>query len=187
MRAHLERGEHRGVIRYRPLEWPEDRAPLASLDTSFVTDVVYAVRVGPLSFTLAEQPVEPPLRKRYPVAWDELPAETQTVVAERDGRLLGVAALTVQRWNRRAVISHLYVDRGARRSGVGAGLLRELRRGAEALGARCLWVETQNVNAPAIRFYQRQGFACCGLDTTLYDPRRAPGEVAVFFALALEP
>ncbi|GJG86516.1 hypothetical protein tb265_16970 [Gemmatimonadetes bacterium T265] len=30
-------------------------------------------------------------------------------------------------------------------------------------------------DAPAIRFYQRHGFVCCGLDATLYDPRTAPG------------
>ena len=170
----------------RPLDWPRDREPLARLELSLTTDVVYAVTASPLGFTLAERRVEPPLHKRYDVAWEELPASTAAVVAERDGDLVGVAAAEMHEWNRRMVISHLYVDRGARRSGVGAALVREVRARAEALGARCLWVETQNGTAPAIAFYRRQGFACCGLDTTLYDPRRAGDEVAVFLALALE-
>lgn len=173
------------MIRYRPPEWPADREPLAGLDTSFVTDTVYTVGVEPFGFTLAERPADPPLRKRYPLDVDELSSLPLVVVAEGGGRVLGMAAVALQEWNRRAVLAHLYVDRGARGSGAGAGLLREARRGAEALGARCLWAETQNVNAPAIRFYRRHGFACCGLDTTLYDPRDAPGEVAVFFALDL--
>jgi ribosomal protein S18 acetylase RimI-like enzyme len=71
--------------------------------------------------------------------------------------------------------------------GVGGALLEAMRDHAHALGAPCLWVETQNVNAPAIRFYRRHGFACCGLDTTLYDPRQLRGETAVFLALALGP
>ena len=175
------------MIRCRPLEWPRDREPLARLDVSVATDVIYAVAAGPLSFALTEQRVDPPLHKRYDVSWEELPAATVALVAEHDGDLIGAAAAEMHAWNRRLVISHLYVDRGARGSGVGAMLLRELRARAAALGARCLWVETQNVNAPAIRFYQREGFACCGLDTALYDPRQVAGEVAVFFALPLEP
>lgn len=101
--------------------------------------------------------------------------------------MLGVAALTLQDWNRRAVISHLYVERSARGHGIGTGLLWEVRRRAETLGARCLWLETQNVNTPAIRFYHRHGFVCCGVDTMLYDPRHTPNEIAVFFALTLQP
>lgn len=175
------------MIRCRPLDWPRDRAALAHLDASVTTDAVYDVAAGPLGFALAERRVDPPLRKCYDVPWDELPAARLAVVAERDGGVVGVAAAELTEWNRRMVISHLYVDRGARRRGVGAALVRAVRERAEPLGARCLWAETQNVNAPAIRFYRRQGFACCGLDTTLYDPRQADGEVAVFFALALEP
>jgi ribosomal protein S18 acetylase RimI-like enzyme len=34
----------------------------------------------------------------------------------------------------------------------------------------CLWLETQNVNYPAVQFYRRMGFRLCGLDETLYRP-----------------
>jgi GNAT superfamily N-acetyltransferase len=173
------------MIRCRPLDWPRDRVALACLDTSVTTDVVYEVTAGTLGFALAERRVDPPLRKCYDVPWDELTAATLAVIAERDGDVAGVAAAEMHRWNRRMVISHLYVNHRARRSGVGTALVRAVRECAEPLGARCLWAETQNVNAPAIRFYRRQGFACCGLDTALYDPQQVPGEVAVFFALAL--
>lgn len=173
-------------IRYRPLEWARDQESLARLDVSFTTDVIYEVTPGPSSFVLIERPVDPPLEKRYDVAWEALTAATFAVVAEADGQLLGVAAATLSSWNRRAEASDLYVDRDARRRGAGAGLVNELRARARGLGARCLWLETQNVNVPAIRFYLRQGFHWCGLDTALYDPRLIAGETAVFFALALE-
>jgi ribosomal protein S18 acetylase RimI-like enzyme len=45
---------------------------------------------------------------------------------------------------------------------------------------RCLWLETENVNYPAIGFYRRAGFRLCGLDDILYrpgDPGLLPGEV----------
>ena len=57
---------------------------------------------------------------------------------------------------------------------------------ARSAGARCLWVETQNVNYPAIQFYRQVGFQLCGLDESLYDPE-GPGrnEIALFFAREL--
>lgn len=167
------------MLRFRPLRWPQDRDALARLDVSLATDVVYAVeRRGPLAFALTERRVDPPLVKRYAVDWDALAATPHVTVAELEGAVVGVAAVTWQAWNRRAELSHLYVDAAARGRGVGAGLLRAAESAARALGARCLWVETQQVNAPAIRFYLREGFTCCGLDAALYEDER---EVAVFF------
>ena len=55
----------------------------------------------------------------------------------------------------------------------------------QATAARCLWLETQNVNYPAVQFYLKMGFRLCGLDETLYqpdDPQLLPGEMALYFA-----
>jgi ribosomal protein S18 acetylase RimI-like enzyme len=75
------------------------------------------------------------------------------------------------------------------RDGVGTALLAALDRRARAGGARCLWLETQNINYPAIQFYRRSGFRLCGLDDTLYDPEldptTGPDEVALFFTRPL--
>jgi ribosomal protein S18 acetylase RimI-like enzyme len=64
-------------------------------------------------------------------------------------------------------------------------LLDALDERARTSGARRLWLETQNVNYPAIQFYYRSGFRLCGLDDTLYDPESdptiGPDEVALFF------
>jgi ribosomal protein S18 acetylase RimI-like enzyme len=175
------------MIQYRPLDWDRDHESLARLDVSFTTDVIFEVVTGPTSIALIEHPIDPPLEKHYHLIWKDLKAVDLAVVAETDGRLIGVAAATLSSWNRRAEVSHLYVDRGARRCGAGAGLVNELGLRAQLLGARCLWLETQNVNAPAIHFYVKQGLHWCGLDTTLYDPRSVAGETAVFFSLPLEP
>ena len=174
--------------RLRPLEWPRDEASLAGFDLAVTTGTVHAVvqaGLGTLTLALEQRAVDPPLVKRYAVDWSELPVASHVRVAEENGVAVGVVALTWREWNRRAELTHLYVDVGARGRGVGAALLADAGAVAEGWGARCLWVETQQVNAPAVRFYRRHGFVWCGADLTLYDPREAPGEVALFFALPL--
>jgi len=169
----------------RPTRWPQDVPALSALDTSFLTNTVYRVAQDGLSFRLLEQSV-PPLQKQYPFDPSD-PAERadwdHAVVAEAGGRLVGFTASQYIAWNRRAVIWHLYIAPDYRGRGVGTRLLNSVEDFARDAGARCLWLETQNVNAPAVRFYLRCGFTLCGLDTSLYDPNgSAGGEMALFFA-----
>jgi ribosomal protein S18 acetylase RimI-like enzyme len=58
-------------------------------------------------------------------------------------------------------------------------------RARQRPSARCLWLETQNINYPAVQFYRRMGFRLCGLDETLYRPGMPgllPAEVALYFS-----
>jgi ribosomal protein S18 acetylase RimI-like enzyme len=139
-----------------------------------------------LSFQLTEEVVAPPLCKRYPFQPSD-PAEQanwdHAVVAEDNERLVGFAAAQYAAWNRRAILWHLYVAPNHRGRGVGTRLLDSVEAFAREQGARCLWLETQNVNVPALRFYLRSGFALCGLDTSLYDADgSAREETALFLA-----
>ena len=168
----------------RPAQWPQDVPALSVLDTSFVTDRIYRLTLDGLSFGLEEDALAPPLHKSYP--FDPTDREEQgnwdhAVVAEAEERLIGFAAAQYMAWNRRTVIWHLYVAPDYRGRGVGTRLLDTVDTFARRVGARCLWLETQNVNVPAVRFYLRSGFMLCGLDTSLYDPEGpAGGEVALF-------
>jgi GNAT superfamily N-acetyltransferase len=174
------------MVQCRPVDWSRDLQALARLDVSYLTGTTYGVEAGPMSFALVEQAVDPPLFKRYDVDWNAVAAADHAVVAEDEGTVLGIIGAVLSAWNRRVLVSHLYVDASVRRQGVGAGLMVRVQEWARTTaGARSLWVEAQNVNAGAIRFYRRLGFVCCGLDTTLYDPRVCPGETAVFFSLPL--
>ncbi len=173
----------------RPARWPQDIPALSAFDTSFLTNTVYRVAQDGLSFRLVEETATPPLHKSYP--FDPTDPEERAnwdhaVVAEAGERLFGFAAAQYMAWNRRAVIWHLYVAPDYRGRGVGTRLLDSLDTFARDAGARCLWLETQDVNVPAVRFYLRSGFMLCGLDTSLYDPNGAAGgEVALFFARAI--
>ena len=176
------------MLTIRPAQWPQDIADLSALDTELVTATIYRPIVAPedLTFRLIEERIDPPLRKRYalqPDSPEERRAWDYAVIAEEADVVAGFAAAQYVAWNRRVVLWHLYVAPPFRRQGVGARLLAAVDTFAHSVEARCIWLETQNINTPAIRFYQRLGFQLCGFDTTLYDPETLPEtEIALFFA-----
>jgi ribosomal protein S18 acetylase RimI-like enzyme len=177
------------LITLRPLRWPDDRASLLALDTSFTTDRLFRLeRTDDQGVTLVEVAAEPPLQKSYLLAKDVdlLNGQDWVQIAEHDQKLVAVAAVTIEAWNRRAVLNHLYVTAAARGMGIGQALVTAAFEFARDRDARCLWVETQTVNYGAVRFYQRMGFKWCGFDASLYDTNEVDvGEVALFFSRAM--
>lgn len=117
----------------RRLAWPDDRSALLALDTSFSTDRVYQVVGGADAWRLEGVDVSPPRHKSYDLTHevDDWPAFEHVAVAEEAGRVVGVAALKEVRWNRRAELWHLYVDRTARGRGVGRLLLEQAVQAAQ--------------------------------------------------------
>jgi ribosomal protein S18 acetylase RimI-like enzyme len=177
------------MLTIRAARWPDDVALLAGLDTSFTTDRIYRVVREPLAFTLVEERLDPPLRKEYgPVTQSDSPLEEleHAIVAEVDGELAGFAAAEYERWSRRMGVRHVHVAADYRGRGVGRALIRRLEAMARAAGARCLWLDTQNTNYPAIQFYQRVGFRLCGLDESFCEPSDSGrDEIALFFVREL--
>jgi ribosomal protein S18 acetylase RimI-like enzyme len=158
-----------------------DADGVAGIDTSFTTDRVYRFgrEHGGFGFALPLL-TRSPLTKSYALPTAD-PGEC-AFVAEADGAIVGFARVASPAWNGRAAISDLYVSAPRRGQGVGRALLDALAASARASGARCLFVETQNVNYPAVQFYHATGFYLCGLDESFYDPIEFPGEFALFFA-----
>lgn len=177
------------MVTVRPASWPDDLPAVSAMDTSFDTDRVYRVIRADLSFLLQEEPIAPPLRKRYAVQPQDAEERGRCQcawVAEVGGSVVGFAAAEAVAWNRRVVIHHLYVAPSSRGRGVGTRLLAAVEAYGRSTGARCLWLETQNVNYPAVRFYRRAGFRMCGLDESLYDPASPEGdEIALFLMRSL--
>ncbi|HWB61238.1 MAG TPA: GNAT family N-acetyltransferase [Chthoniobacteraceae bacterium] len=172
----------------RVIRWPEELDAVRDLDTAFTSDRIFLVESDKQSFTLVEQPALPPLRKVYPmdaIGSQILPAD-RTLVAEHDGAVIGIASMRYEAWNTRAMLRQLYISASHRRMGAGRALVDGIATIARRLGARCLWVETQNTNYPAIRFYLDSGFELCGLDTSLYANSSDPAaEIGLFFAKPL--
>jgi GNAT superfamily N-acetyltransferase len=132
-----------------------------------------------------EVTAEPPIHKSYSLAADIdlFPNHDWVQIAEHDHEVVGVAALTIEAWNQRAVLRHLYVTSAARGIGVGHALVTAAIGFARDRRARCIWVETQTINYRAVQFYRNMDFAWCGFDTSLYDPN--DDEVALFFSREL--
>ena len=173
------------MITVRPLRLPDDRGAVEKIDASVPIDAAWVMHSTSNGFELVLRALGEPRVKRYVVPVDEIATAGCALVAERDGVVSAVASVDVHAWNRRAVLAHLYVDRAARRSGLGRALVSQLEHEARSRGATRLWVETQNVNAAALAFYRRCGFALCGLDASLYEPTMLPDEIALFLVKQL--
>ena len=173
----------------RSLRWPDDRDAICAIDTSFATERVYRVVAIAAGFILHDTTVSPPLQKVYDLTneVERFPALDYVLIAERDAQVAGVAALSYDAENRRAILMHLYVDRAYRGQGIGRALMDAMVTRAQHYHARCLWLETQDVNFDAIQFYQRVGFHWCGLDLSLDEhDGSATDETAVFFMRILK-
>lgn len=173
------------LISIRALEWPSDRDAVLAIDTSVILDQVYRLKREGNSFTLEVVEQSPPKTKRYDLAGEEdsIAGAAWARVALHSGKIVGVATMNFAAWNRRARLEHLYVDKLVRGQGVGRRLVEAALAEAKAAEMRCLWVETQTINAPAVEFYQHLGFQWCGFDTSLYDSAYiVPSEEAIFFA-----
>jgi len=160
-----------------------------ALDTSFEADRIYQLNRTGRSFILEEASAKPPVRKSYRVEEliNALPSLDWAQVASDSGTVVGLATMSIEGWNRRAVLHHLYVAPSARRQGVGRALVEAAMTEARYRDTRCLWVETQTVNYGAIRFYERAGFSWSGFDTSLYDPGEVDArETALFFSRTVE-
>jgi GNAT superfamily N-acetyltransferase len=67
-----------------------------------------------------------------------------------------------------ALLWDIRVEPTGRRNGVGSALLAEVERWALERNAVHLMVETQNVNPPACRFYEKQGFGLQSANANAY-------------------
>lgn len=181
--------------RIRPLRLG-DLIALDQIDPSFTTDRYLALyrddAASDLTFRLVEEALPAPYTKEtgYRYDHDELALTRYRLeesdaalqlVAEADGRLVAVLEVEGEAWRGTALIWALFVDKAARGRGLGSALLARAEAWATTEGYRALVLETQSNNLPAIRFYQRHGFAIAGLDTHFYhNDDAARREVALF-------
>ena len=99
----------------------------------------------------------------------EEPLRHPALIAEEDGRLLGVLTYVVD--GTQCEVLTLHADERGR--GVGTALLEAVRERAAAAGCERLWLVTTNDNVDALRFYQRRGFRLAALRAGAVDQSRA--------------
>lgn len=168
----------------REIVWSSDRTQLANFDASFSTERIYRVSLTEMTLEISEEVLDTPLHKKYNLESLEHDAETAdfAVVAESNEKIVGIATIKYEAWNKRAILTNFYVAPESQRKGVGRALIAAATAHAKIVSWRCLWLETQNVNYPAIQFYTSIGFEFCGFDKTLYNPADvSANETALFF------
>jgi len=174
------------VSHLREALFPDDAEAIAAIDTSFTTDTIYDAAFVDEAIQLRPTRVDPPVTKRFPIdgltgwrAW-----EHGWVACDDHDRIVGFCAWRMQDWNRHVIIWHLYVDPSARGVGAGTALLTRAIEDGRARGALIAWLETSNLDYPAVQWYRKRGFEVSGADLTRYE-QYAPNERALFLTCRL--
>ncbi len=108
------------------------------------------------------------------------------LVAEADGRLVGLLDMEIIAWNNTGFVWNLRVDWARRRQGLGRALFERGVAWAREHDLRAIVIETQTNNVPACRFYRRMGCRLAGIRDEYYTNRDLEtGEVALFWAYTL--
>lgn len=139
-------------------------------------------------FALERTALDQPYIRQYDPLDDEAVARYQAVVeagcsfgAYAGEALVGVALAEPHWWNHSLWVWEFHVAQLYRGQGIGARLMAALVERATTVGLRTVVCETQNTNAPAIRFYRKMGFRVEGIDLSYYSNEDFPdGEVAIF-------
>ena len=175
---------NRNSFGIRELDWSVDGDALERFDASFTTDRIYELKMRGLAAEFVEMVVDEPICKSYDLSGMRIAVAESALglVALVEGEIAGFMTVKVESWNRRAWLTHLYIDPSRKGIGIGTALVDEAVRFSRRREARGLFLETQNFNYPAIQFYLRRGFEFCGFDASLYDPSSVPGETAMYFS-----
>lgn len=168
----------------REICWQSDGEHLSNFDALFAAEYIYRVVINGMSVEIIEAKLDIPFQKIYQFDWvkNDVEASDYSVAAEIEGLIVGFAAVKYEEWNKRAVVTGIYVAPESKGKGVGRALIDSVLNYAKTTPARCLWLETQNINYPAIQFYIKLGFRFCGFDKSLYNPVEvSPDEIAFYF------
>ncbi len=173
------------TLTIREIDRTRDRRGMEAIDTAFDTDAIFDVVIAPRSIEIVERKLEQPLTKRYSIGEVFAPwARWDRGWVADDGEIRGFATVQYEAWNARLTLWFLYIAPAWRRRGIGRALLAEVERHGCSVGASHVWLETQNINVPGIRAYERLGYTLCGADHLLYGDC-LPGESAVYLAKRL--
>lgn len=143
---------------------------------------------GRIGYTV--EPVAPYVKHYGPEVYDaqaySKKPDHAAWLAYVDGQIAG-QILVHENWNRFAIIWDIAVDPPFRRRGIGRRLIAEAVAWARGRGLPGVMLETQSINVPACRLYERCGFVLGGFDACLYRGVM-PGtrEIALFWYLLFQ-
>jgi GNAT superfamily N-acetyltransferase len=182
-------------------ESPRDIEAYATVPIRFVVKsrcLVISPRAGAREISLAEEPVDPPYEYDYdsfdaPASWRQWDLDAWGFLGAFEGTSrVGGAAIAFRTpgldlLEGRTDLASLWdirVRPERRGTGIGALLFAAAKTWAREHGAREMRVETQDINAPACRFYAKQGCRLMAANPGVYE--RLPGQVQLLWSVSLE-
>lgn len=146
-----------------------------------VRSVLDVANDGSGRFVLTERSVPTPYLKDYDAIAGNSPSEWQqqfrvsnlrVFIAEMNGQLVGGAIVVrdshLSASDNTTVLYDIRVAPHVRGQGIGAELFRSASTWARKSGSRVLEAETQNINLPACRFYEKQGCELISVERDAY-------------------
>lgn len=106
--------------------------------------------------------------------WNDLIPQGYSFGAYQAGALVGLAVGEVWPERRRARVWEFHVHPGCRRMGVGRALMQRVFDCAWRDHLGLVFLETQNTNVNAVRFYRSMGYALEAIDIGCYYPSDNP-------------
>ena len=173
----------------RPLT-PANQADLNRCDNAFTVaaELHLTATDGRIGYTV--EPVTPYVKRYEPEVYDVQAysgkPDRAAWLAYVDDQIAG-QLLVHENWNRFALIWDIAVDPPFRRRGDCRRLIAAGVAWARARGLPNIMLETQHINVPACRLYERCGFVLGGFDACLYRGVM-PGtrEIALFWYLLFQ-
>jgi ribosomal protein S18 acetylase RimI-like enzyme len=159
-------------------------------NSTFIVDSRLALRYEDGDITWSIDPIKP-REKSYPPDEVDLTAylhhpDRTFFFAYVGHQLAGQIQLRTW-WNHFASIEDIRVEPGFRKQGIGRALVEQAIIWARGKGMPGIRLETQDVNVPACRLYERCGFKLGGFDWYLYrDFKGCEGEIALYWYRVFE-
>ena len=142
------------------------------------SDKLYEVTRNGLSFIIEMKEVPLYTKKFVDTLFEEWIDNPVAYGMFDNDKLIGIIELGDESYAGRLRIQELWVEQAYRRKGIGHLLMDKALEYAREHKYQRLILETQNVNYPAMCFYQKYGFKLIGLTTTEYDNKEEfKGEV----------
>ena len=150
----------------------DNQFDFGTCDMSFTVDsrLVFRMENGKITYTVSE--VAPPYLKTYGPRRTDFAEyadadDRMIFLAYADNTIAGEVRIS-DAWNKFALIDDFVVAPKYRRLGVGSTLIRHCVEWAKEKSFPGVTLETQDINVPACKLYERCGFELRGFDTHLY-------------------
>ncbi len=75
---------------------------------------------------------------------------------------------SIESWHQMFRVTNIFVEERLRNSGLGTKMMKHIIAFAKTMNVRCVILETQSCNYPAISFYLKNGFKLIAINTIEY-------------------